>query len=98
MGRGLQPKSSRRLGCAWGHIDLLWEARGWFSGEQQWPGGGVHPPLPFPRELLLGLASLLPLPKLALAVDPAHRSPEEQVSLLGLQVCGPTCSMPWVTP
>lgn len=31
-------------------------------------------------------------------MDPACRSPEEQVSLLGLQVCGPTCSMPWVTP
>lgn len=31
-------------------------------------------------------------------VGPACHSPEEQVSLLGMQVCGLTCSVPWVTP
>ncbi|XP_060262246.1 probable crossover junction endonuclease EME2 isoform X4 [Ovis aries] len=74
---------------------FLWEAQGWFSGEQ---AGRRSPPRPSQhRGLLLGLASLLPA-SWRWPVDPACRSPEEQVSLLGLQVCGPTCSMPWVTP
>ncbi|XDB64132.1 hypothetical protein AB1E18_017447 [Capra hircus] len=74
---------------------FLWEAQGWFSGEQ---AGRRSPPRPSQhRGLLLGLAPLLPA-SWRWPVDPACRSPEEQVSLLGLQVCGPTCSMPWVTP
>lgn len=94
MGRGLQPKSSRRLGCAWDFTAGPYSPGA--SGAGFWRAGRAgSPPRPLPAPRAPSWAGFSASCKLALPVDPAPcPQPEEQVSLLGLQVCGPTCSMP----